>query len=88
MRGVVVSSSGLRVQKVFKTRDIAWRDISRIVLRVDTGEEQMTWYSPVLEGPASKTDFDLPIASGSQLKAARFVARLDATLAEHRGTRP
>ena len=86
MRGVVVTSNGLRVRKVFKTRDIAWRDISRINLRVDRGEEQVTWYSPVLEGPAWK--MDLPIASSSHPKAARYVTRLNATLAEHRGTRP
>jgi len=42
----------------------------------------MTWYSPVLEGPFSRTGLDLPIASGSERKAQRYVERLNTTLDE------
>ena len=84
-RGVVASTIGLRVQKVFVTRIIAWGDITHIELRVDAGEDQMTWYSPVVVGSFRQSELDLPIASGSEDKATRFVERLNATLARHRG---
>jgi hypothetical protein len=83
-RGVVASPGGLRVQRVFRTREIAWSDIDRFLVRVDAHPDQMTWYSCVVEGSGWETERDLPIASSSPEKAARFVARLNATLAEYR----
>jgi len=83
-RGVVASPAGLRVRRVFRTREIAWCDIDRFVVRVDAHPDQMTWYSCVVEGSGWESDRDLPIASGSPEKAARFVARLNAALAQHR----
>jgi hypothetical protein len=83
-RGVVASPRGLRVQRVFRTREIAWCDIDRFQVRVDAHEDQMTWYSCVLEGPGPNPERDLPLASGESGKAGRFVERLNAALAEHR----
>jgi hypothetical protein len=83
-RGVVASPAGLRVQRVFRTREVAWRDIERFSVRVDAHEDQMTWYSCVVEGRGLDLERDLPIASGSPNKAQGFVERLNASLAEHR----
>jgi hypothetical protein len=83
-RGVVASPAGLRVRKVFYTRDIAWCDIDRVRLRTDAQEDRMTWHSPVVEGPCCDTELDLPIASSSERKAQRYIERLNATLARQK----